>query len=736
MPLRNGSCILLPTFFWNADASRISLLLSLALIFLLVGPSRNRIVADEGMFPISELEFIQLNKRGIRLTPEQIFNPNGTSLVDGICRVNGCTGSFVSSKGLIITNHHCAFDAIQKASTPERDLLANGFIANSLADEVPAPNYTVRITEAYKDVSEAVLASVTPEMSFTERTKAIERRRKEIELQAEQETPGMRAEVAEMFVGKTYVLFLYTYLKDVRLVFAPPISIGAFGGELDNWEWPRHTGDYSLMRAYVGPDGKPADYSPENVPYQPKRHLKVQAAGIDEGDTVFLLGYPGRTVRNRTASFLQYEKEVRLPSIVELYSWQIAEMEKAGATDRSVAIKHATRIKSLANVEKRSRGQLIGMERAKIIEQRLGRETKWREYLKTRQKNGEPNVLDEIASVYAEMTKRGPLEIHLRELRTAPRALAIAFTLYDAAVERAKPDLERETPYMDRNFVQTTQQLKLDVGDWHRETDIRMLQGMLERLKKIPGYQDIEPVDRILKSSESLEKLARGVMESTKLGDLAFVIECLQKSPQELKALGDPALQWIIDLYPTYVKMRDKDKEREGKLSSLYGTLMDIQKAAEASGFIPDANATLRLTVGRVESYSPVDAIVKTPISTLNGLLEKTTQVEPYITPPAVIKAAQETRFGNLKHPKLGTVPVAFLYSTDTTGGNSGSPVLNASGELVGVNFDRTFEATINDFAWNQRYSRSIGVDIRYVLWITGEVFGAKHLTSEMLSAQ
>jgi hypothetical protein len=378
---------------------------------------------------------------------------------------------------------------------------------------------------------------------------------------------------------------------------------------------------------------------------------------------------------------------------------------------------------------------LIGMQRAKIVEQRLGRETKWREYLKTREKIGDPNVLDEIASVYTEMTKRGPLEIHLRELRTAPRALAIAFTLYDAAVERAKPDLERETPYMDRNFAQTTQQLKLDVGDWHRETDIRMLQGMLERLKKIPGYQDIEPVDRILKSSESLEKLARSVMESTKLGDPEFVNDCLQKTPQELKALGDPALQWIIDLYPTYVKLRDKDKEREGKLGSLYGTLMDIQKAAEAAGFIPDANATLRLTVGRVESYSPVDAIVKTPISTLNGLLEKTTQVEPYVTPPAVIQAAQEARFGNLKHPKLGTVPVAFLYSTDTTGGNSGSPVLNANGELVGVNFDRTFEATINDFAWNQRYSRSIGVDIRYVLWITGEVFGAKHLTSEMLSA-
>jgi hypothetical protein len=731
---RNGLMYLHSRNRWFHKDSWPALLtyLFVAMCGLSAAPA-SKLNADEGMFPISELENIQLAKRGIRLTAEQIFNPQTTSLVDGICRVNGCTGSFVSPKGLIITNHHCAFDAIQKASSPERDLLTGGFIAKGLADEVPAPNYTVRITEAYQDVSESVLAAVNTEMSFTDRTKAIERRRKELELQAEQENPGFRAEVAEMFVGKTYVLFLYTYLKDVRLVFAPPVSIGAFGGELDNWEWPRHTGDYSLMRAYVGRDGKPAEYSPDNVPYQPKRHLKVQAAGIDEGDTVFLLGYPGRTVRNRTASFLQYEKDVRLPAIVELYSWQIAEMEKAGANDRSVAIKHATRIKSLANVEKRSRGQLIGMQRAQIIEQRLNRESKWRAYLDAQPGNKSPNVLDEIAGVYGEMTKRGPLEIHLRELRTAPRALAIAFTIYDAAVERAKPDIERETPYMDRNFNQTTQQLRLDVGDWHRETDVRMLQGMLERLRKIPGYQDIEPVDRILKSSESLDKLAKGVMESTKLGQIEFVDECLKKSPQELKALGDPALQWIIDLYPTYVKLRDKDKEREGKLGALYGTLMDIQKGAETSGFIPDANATLRLTVGRVEAYSPVDAILKTPISTLNGLLEKTTQVEPYITPLPVIQAAQEKRFSNLAHPKLGTVPVAFLYSTDTTGGNSGSPVLNANGELVGVNFDRTFEATINDFAWNQRYSRSIGVDIRYVLWITGEVFGAKHLTAEML---
>jgi len=689
---------------------------------------------DEGMFPISELSNIGLKKRGIELSADEIFNPTAKSLVDGICRVNGCTGSLISSDGLVITNHHCAFDAIQKASTPQRDLLANGFIARNRTEEVPAPGYTVRITESYSDVSDQVLSVTTEQMTAVERTKAIDKRKKELELQAEQDNPGMRAEVAEMFVGKTYVLFLYTNLKDVRLVFAPPISVGAFGGELDNWEWPRHTGDFSFMRAYTAPDGKPAEYSPENIPYRPKRPLQVQAKGIDEGDTVFLLGYPGRTVRNRTESFVKYEGNIRLPLIVELYSWQISEMEKAGAKDRSVAIKHATRIKSLANVEKRSRGQLIGIQRAKIQQQRADRETKLKTFIASDlNKYGKyASVLDQIDEVYAEMSKKGKLEIYLRELRTAPRALAIAFAIYDAAVERAKPDIEREAPYMDRNFALTTQQIKLDVGDWDRATDAKMLQGMLERLESTEGVQDIEPVARVLTSKEPLDKLTKAVMDNTKLGDLEFVTQCLSKSPQDLKALGDPALNWIIDLYPIYVKQREKDKDREGKLSQLYGSLIEIQRLAEASEFIPDANATLRLTVGKVEAYSPVDAIVKTPITTLKGLLEKTTGQEPYITPDEVLKAASESRYGGLEHPRLKTVPVAFLYSTDTTGGNSGSPVLNAKGELVGVNFDRAFEATINDFAWNQRYSRSIGVDIRYVLWITGEVFGAKHIVDEM----
>lgn len=704
------------------------------LIFCILGFVSNVGVSDEGMFPISELGRLNLSAKGMGLTPTELFNPGQVSLVDGICRVNGCTGSFVSSNGLIITNHHCAFDAIQKASTSKNDLLTNGFIAKDFGEEVPAPNYTVRITEGYKDVSEQVLSVVTENMSALDRNKAIEKRRKEIELESEKENKGLRVEVAEMFAGKTYVLFLYTYLKDIRLVFAPPVSVGAFGGEADNWEWPRHTGDFSFMRAYTAPDGTSAEYSPNNIPYHPKRVIKVAPQGVNEEDFVFLLGYPGRTVRQKTASFLEFERDVRLPAVVELYAWQISEMEKAGASDREVAIKHASRTKSLANVEKRSRGQLLGLKRANIVQTKASSEAELTTFIQadTGRSKAYGSLLKDISSVYQDMTEKGPFEIHFRELKSACRAMTFAFTIYDAAVEREKQDLERETPYMNRNIDLTVQQLKLDVADWHKPTDTIMLAGMFERLSKINGARDLERLAVLLDDNRSFAARAESLMSSTRLGDVRFVEECLKKKPAELESVSDPILNLVIQLYPAYKKLRDLDKERDGRLGQLYGTLVEAKQAFDPAQFVPDANATLRITYGRVRGYSPSDAIQKTPVSTLRGVIEKTTGAEPYITPKAVLDRYAAKDFGPFVHPKLGQVPVAILYNTDTTGGNSGSPVFNARGELVGVNFDRTFEATINDFAWNESYSRSIGVDIRYVLWITGVVYDAKHLFAEM----
>jgi hypothetical protein len=685
------------------------------------------------MFPISEIANLKLQQKGMQLTPQELFNANQTSLVDGICRVNGCTGSFVSPDGLIITNHHCAFDAIQKGSTPANDLLQHGFIAKQRSQELPAVGYTVRITQSYSDVSEQVLSVVQPDMTFLKRTEAIEKRRKEIEKASEEKNPGLRAEVAEMFAGKTYVLFLYTYLKDVRLVFAPPMSIGAFGGEVDNWEWPRHTGDYSFMRAYTAPDGSSAEYSPNNVPFHPKRFIQVAPQGVDEEDFVFLLGYPGRTVRQKTASYFSYEQTVRLPAIAELYAWQIQEMELAGAKDRNVAIKHASRSKSLANVEKRSRGQLLGLRRTNLVSQRKEQEAALQKFIDAdpQRKARYGALLPEIDEAYRSIAQSGPLEIHFKELKSACRMFSIAFTLVDSAVERAKPDLEREAPYMNRNYSLTSQQLKLDIADLDRDTDVKMLNGMMDRLRKFPDHKSIAPLAELLMASGESDKPRQWILAS-KLGQWDFVEPLLSAPLNQLQTLDDPILRWMLKLYPSYRQLRDLDKERDGKLGQLYGSLIEVKQAFQPTDFVPDANATLRLTFGRVRGYSPADAIRKTPIATLQGVIDKTTGQDPFITPKEVLERFEAKDFGSFKHKTLNQVPVAILYNTDTTGGNSGSPVLNARGELVGVNFDRTFEATINDFAWNESYSRSIGVDIRYVLWVTGIVYDAKHLLAEM----
>ncbi len=683
----------------------------------------SQVHSDEGMYPISEIARLNLSQKGLQLTALELFNPNETCLIDGICRVNGCTGSFVSPEGLIITNHHCAYRAIQSASSTQNDYLKDGFQAKTRETEIPAAGYTVRVTESFSDVSKQVLSVVNADMSFVDRSKAISRERKVIEKRAEKENPGMRAEVAEMFTGKTYVLFLYTYIKDVRLVFAPPSSIGNFGGDVDNWEWPRHTGDFSFMRAYVAPDGSTADYSTDNVPYKPKRFIQVAPQGANEGDYVMLLGYPGRTARHKTSSFLSFEQDVRLPYIVDLYGRQIATMEKAGEDDRAVALKLLSRIKSLANTEKRSRGQLKGLTRKQIVAKRSAEEQKLQAYIDAdpvrKAKYGQ--LLDNLDSVYKTLSETAVEEANFQNLRNTSQLLRMAFTIYDSAHERQKPDLERESAYMDRNFSQTVSRLMMIQKDLNLAVDETLLAQLIDQMKN--DEMEVPALDGLV---------LKDLYNRTKLKDPTFLQACLNQNTEELKTNSDPFIQLIVKLYPQYLELRESGKARDGQLGLYYGELITLKQQFLDTDFVPDANGTLRLTFGTVRGYSPEDAVYKSPATTLSGVVAKTTGVAPFITPEKVLDMSAKRDFGPYMHPKLKDIPIAILYDTDTTGGNSGSPILNGKGELVGVNFDRAFEATINDFAWNTEYSRSIGVDIRYVLWITDKVYGAKHLIKEM----
>jgi hypothetical protein len=718
------------------------LILILLFTFLIGG----QMFSEEGMYPLSEIQKLDLKAAGFLIDSNEIYNPNGISLIDTIAHLGFCTGSFVSSNGLILTNHHCSFRAIQAASCSERDYLKNGFSANERSREVEAKGYTVRITESYHDVSAEVLAVINDSMSFTQRTKAIEKKTKEMVIEAEKKYPGKRASVAEMFPGKTYVIFISTYLKDIRLVYAPPRDIGEFGGETDNWMWPRHTGDFSFLRAYAGPDGKPANYSPDNVPYHPKKYLKINSSGVNEEDLVFILGYPGRTYRHRTSYFIAFEKDIRMPYVVQANTWMIKVLEAMGGQDRSVQLKLAPRIKNLSNRLKNYRGKLIGLERIGLIRQRSIQEADLQKFILSdpQYQKRYGSLLDKIREFYEDKTKTADFEQVMDLLKNSSVLLNTAFTLYESSVERLKTDSERKKAYMNRNFERTRKRLKLRLNDFHQPSDSVIFKEFLMRASRLEG-QRISGIDMLLgkdkeipdkakvqEYEKQLDSFLKKAYAETRLNHPGVVKEWFFLSSQELKERGDPFLDLAISLYPQYRKLDEMSKKRKGILDDLSARLIDIKRQFLGGNFIPDGNSTLRLTFGRIRGYCPRDAVHFRPLTTLKGIIEKNTGRIPFRAPQRLLELYGQRDFGSYKHPGLNDVPVAMLYNADTTGGNSGSPVLNARGELVGLNFDRTFEATINDYAWNEKYSRSIGVDVRYILWFVEKFSNAFRLLKEM----
>jgi hypothetical protein len=693
-------------------------------------------LADEGMYPISEIHKLNLRVKGLRIDPKAIYNPNGIGLIDAIVQLSGCTGSFISSDGLILTNHHCAFGAVQAASTKENDFVTNGFLAQTRQEEIQARGISARILESYRDVSKDVMSVVNDKMELADRTKAIDKRIKEIVAETEKKYPGKRAEVSEMFAGKTYVLFLSTMLRDVRLVYVPPRSIGEFGGENDNWVWPRHTGDFSFLRAYAAPDGSSSEYSTNNVPYHPKKFLKVNPAGVDEGDFTFILGYPGRTFRHRTSHYLAYEENNRMPYVADLFDWQISTMEAMGKNDRAIALKHDTRIKGLANTMKNYRGKLLGMKRMHLVANKQSEEQLLQHFIDSdpQRKALYGTVLEEIGKVYREMSAHAASELVLDNLRSISTLLGLGFTIYESSLELQKPDLDRLPAYMERNLANTKQGSRQALRNYYEPTDKAFLKHVLMQALALPENQRIDAIDRQFsaRSEQEIDQTINSAFAQTKLADPEALVAAFGKPVGEIDQIEDSIVRAAKMMYPSYQKLREVRQRREGALSKLSALLVDVKQQYEKTNFIPDANSTLRLTFGRIKGYSPVDATYYKPITTLAGVIEKTTGKDPYATPQKVLDLYKAKDFGKYKNAKLKDVPVAILYDMDTTGGNSGSPVMNAKGELVGVNFDRAYEATINDYAWSESYSRSIAVDIRYVLWVTEKVGGATHILKEL----
>lgn len=693
--------------------------------------------ADEGMFPLSEIHKLNLKAKGLKISAKELYNPNGVSLIDAIVNVGGCTGSLVSKDGLIVTNHHCSFDAVQEISSVEHDYLTNGFLARVRAEEKPAKGMVVRITDSYRDVSSEVLKGIEDTTSSANRTRIIQKNTRDIVTRESKKHPAKRVEVSEMFPGKTYVLFVYTNLPDVRLVYVPPRAIGEFGGELDNWTWPRHTGDFSFVRVYVAPDGSPADYSPANVPFTPKRFLKVAADGVSENDPVFILGYPGRTFRHRTSHYLRFEQEVRLPFIAEMFQWQIETMETMGEKNSEIALKHAARINSLANVEKNYRGKLKGFRQLPLIGNKIAEEKALQTFIDAdpgrKQKYG--SLLAELDKLYEDMRRTFEKEFYIDNLTRSILLLSIANTVHESAMQSAKLDSLRDPAYMQKNLPRLKQNLSSTFHDLDVETDRIMLTGMLLRISRLPKEQRMKSLEEFVQpdaTEQSLRELTGHLYATSAFVRKNDALAAIGSSVKQLDEMNDPFIRLVRAIQTERQLMSGMRQQREGAMNKLLGELLVVKKEYLKKDFIPDANSTLRFTNGRIKGYSPADATYHHPITTLRGVVEKHTGKTPYNAPAELLELYSKKDYGAFRSSSSGDLPVAILYDMDTTGGNSGSPVMNARGEIVGINFDRTFEATVNDYAWDAAYSRSIAVDIRYVLWVTQKIGNAPFLLQEM----
>ncbi|MGB9906779.1 MAG: S46 family peptidase [Candidatus Saccharicenans sp.] len=710
--------------------------IGLLLIGLLLVPFVVR--ADEGMWMPHQMRLLNLQQLGLKMNPDDLYKKDGTGLMSAVVNLGGGTGEFVSPEGLILTNHHVAFGAIQRASSQEHDYITDGFLALTREQEIPAQGYTADILLGYEEVTARVLARVKPKMTPRQKYEAIEAAIKEIVAEAEKAGPDIRANVVGMYSGNQYYLYRFKRIKDVRLVYAPPQDLGNYGGEIDNWMWPRHTCDFSFLRAYVSKDGVGVDYSPENVPYKPKVWLKISTEGVKEGDFTFVMGYPGRTYRNNLAVEIEYDFNAMVKRMAEFQDI-INFIEGASKGDKETEIRYASMLKGLYNSLKNMQGKVEGMKKVDLIAKKKEQEKELLSWIKAspeRQKKYGP-VIDQMADYmkrYEAYAVKNELLGNVISPYFGSTVLSQAYSIYRTVLERQKPDKDRESAYQDRNLPYIKQRIQLAERGYVFNTDREFFKHQLKKMMDLPTDRMPSAFRALLaqKSDKAIDEYVDDLYKHTILGDPKKRLELLEMKPAELMKLNDPFINLAAELEKELKVVREESKawaQERADLKKVYeAALLEMKEGKLA----PDANGTIRFTYGPVIGYSPKDAVVYKPITTLKGVMEKETGEFPFHVPDKLKELYQKRDFGRFEDPILKDVPACFLNTTNVTGGNSGSPTLNAKGEQVGIIFDMTYESVIGDYYIIPEWQRSISVDIRYVLFITEKFSGAHHLIKEM----
>ncbi|WP_454257795.1 S46 family peptidase [Pseudoxanthomonas mexicana] len=695
--------------------------------------------AGEGMWVPQQLPEIAgpLKKAGLKLSPQQISDLTGDPM-GAVVALGGCTASFVSPNGLVVTNHHCAYGAIQLNSTAENNLIKNGFNAPTTGDEVSAgPNARVfvldEITDVTKDAQAAIASAGDDALG---RTKALEAFEKKLIADCEAEA-GFRCRLYSFSGGNTYRLFKNLEIKDVRLAYAPPGSVGKFGGDIDNWMWPRHTGDFAFYRAYVGKDGKPAAFSKDNVPYRPKHWLKFADQPLGAGDFVMVAGYPGSTNRYALAAEFDNTAQWTYPTIARHYKNQIAMVEAAGKQNADIQVKYAATMAGWNNTSKNYDGQLEGFKRIDAAGQKQREEAAVLGWLKGQGAKGQP-ALDAHAKLLGLLEKSKATRD--RDLALAlfnnTAMLGSATQLYRLSIEREKPNAERESGYQERDLPAIEGGLKQLERRYVAAMDRQLQEYWLNEYIKLPADQRVAAVDAWLGGNDAAAvKRALDRLAGTKLGSTEERLKWFAADRKAFEASNDPAIQYAVAVMPTLLKLEQERKTRAGEnlaARPVYLQALADYKKSQGEFVYPDANLSLRITFGNVMGYAPKDGVEYTPFTTLEGVVAKETGQDPFDSPKALLDAVAAKRYGGLEDKRIGSVPVNYLSDLDITGGNSGSPVLDAHGKLVGLAFDGNWESVSSNWVFDPKMTRMIAVDGRYLRWIMQEVYPAPQLLKEM----
>ena len=717
------------------------LLVALA-VFSLMGKVR----ADEGMWLpmfVERLNYVDMEKMGLQLTPEELYSINNSSLKDAIVGLSEgatprgffCTGEIVSQNSLMFTNHHCGYGSIQKLSTVEHDYLTDGFWARSFEEELPAEGISASFLVRMEDVTEDIFAAVNDTMDWEERNEAIAAKAKELEAAAS-EDGKYNPIIKGFFEGNEYYMFVYQVYTDVRLVGTPPSSIGKFGGDTDNWMWPRHTGDFSIFRVYADADGNPAPYSPDNKPLTPKHHLPISLDGIQKDDFTMIWGFPGTTERYMTSFGIDYNVESFYPTIHDIFKLQTDVMDEFMQKDASVNIMYADDKAGLANTWKNFEGQMLMLRKNKVAERKAELEAQFTEWINANPARGEEygNVLNTLAENYAIAAEFTP-SIYYPNFVAQTGAIAISslFAEYVAAAQGKDKEA----------LAAVEEELKAIVpeaffAETYKPLEDKMLVEMLKLYyntfdaESNPDFYNL--VDKKYKGD--VVALAYDILENSIFATPESIAAFIEK-PNAKKVVKDPAYNVYITmithmmsgLAPYRASMQAIDENNHLFVKGLREFYAETQPE---KSLYPDANSSLRMSYGSVQDYQPADAIHYDYICTANGILEKYIKGDyEFDAPQRLLDLIAAKDFGQYADEN-GELVVCFLSTNDITGGNSGSPIMNGKGELIGLAFDGNWEAMSGDVNFEPNLQRTINVDARYVLFVIDKLAGATNLIDEL----